>query len=357
MPAYSEHEPPMSETTGQPDLSVVLPVRNESAHILGVLEQLLRQSLTLERFEILVVDGMSTDDTRDKVRGLMEAHPNIRLLDNPAGLSGSGRNVGVRHARAPYVLFVDGHCRIPNPDMLSAVLAAFEGGALCISRPQPLIADGVDPFQAAASAARTSWLGHHTGSRIYTADDHLCSPLSAGCGYSRVLYLELGGIDESFDAGEDLEFNLRVHKRGIHAHHSRDFEVRYHPRGNVLSLFRQLYRYGYGRARMSRKHPSEFSPLSTVLMLFVLWMVLAPLAASVWNPALHLWAATTTAYGLCVTGLSAWLAMQRHVSFPLVVAAFLASHIGAGLGFLSGLVGGPRWAHAPTPKRRSETRA
>lgn len=337
----------MSDVTGKPELSVVVPVRNESEHIRDLLGQLLSQSLPATRYEILVVDGMSTDDTRARVQSLMSEHPNIRLLDNPAGFSGCGRNVGVERARAPHVLFVDGHCRITHRDMLASVLKAFEAGALCISRPQPLIADDVTPYQAAAAAARTSWLGHHAGSQIYTGDDHLCSPLSAGCGYARELYREMGGIDETFDAGEDLEFNLRVHQRGIFAHHSSDFEVGYFPRDGFVNLFRQLYRYGSGRARMSRKHPRQFSPLSTVLTLCVLWLLLMPLAIPFWEPALYLWAVPALVYAAGVVGLSAWLALRRGVSFSLTASAFVATHFGAGLGFLSGLVGGPRWSHCP----------
>jgi len=322
-------------------------VRNEAHYISDVLGQLLEQSLAPARFEILVVDGMSTDNTRDIVTALMSDHANVRLLDNPAGLSGCARNIGGEEARAPYLLFVDGHCRIQSHDMLAAVLKAFSDGALCVSRPQPLICDGVSHFQAAAAAARTSWLGHHTGSQIYTADDHLCSPLSAGCGYTRDLYRELGGIDEAFDAGEDLEFNLRVHQRGIYAHHSRDFEVGYFPRDTCLALFRQLYRYGNGRARMARKHPRQFSPLSLSLMLLVLWILLMPLIALGWSPAWRLWAAPTLAYALGIVSLSGWLALQRGVSWFSTITAFLASHFGGGIGYLSGLVGGPRWSHCP----------
>jgi succinoglycan biosynthesis protein ExoA len=337
----------MSEHHGNPDLSIIVPVRNESRHIRDVLEQLLDQSLDQARFEIIVVDGMSTDDTREIVLSMAETYPLIRLIENPAGLSGCARNLGVEVARAAYVLFVDGHCRIYSPDMLACVLKAFQDGALCVSRPQPLIREDVHSFQAAAAAARTSWLGHHTGSQIYTVDDHLCSPLSAGCGYKRDLYREMGGIDESFDAGEDLEFNLRVHQRGIYAHHSSEFEVGYFPRGSCRALFRQLYRYGSGRARMARKHPRQFSPLSTTLMLLVLWILLMPLAIPFWGSALRLWGAPTLLYAVGITGLSAWLALRQNVSWPLTVSAFLASHFGAGIGYLSGLVGGPRWSHSP----------
>ena len=135
----------------RPELSVIVPVRNEGAYIRDVLEQLLGQTLAPEAYEIIVVDGMSEDDTREVVASVMAEHPNVRLLDNPGGLSGSGRNVGAEHSEAPYLLLVDGHCRISSPDMLASVLQAFTDGALCVSRPQPPIRDGVSRFQAATA--------------------------------------------------------------------------------------------------------------------------------------------------------------------------------------------------------------
>jgi succinoglycan biosynthesis protein ExoA len=138
-----------------------------------------------------------------------------------------------------------------------------------------------------------------------------------------------------------------VHKRGIYAHHSQEFEVGYFPRRSFLALFRQLYRYGCGRARMARKHPRQFSPLSVTLMLLVLWMLLMPLVAPFWSQGWQLWAVPTLCYAGGVMALSGWLALRRGVSWPLTVAAFVASHFGGGLGYLSGLVGGPRWSHSP----------
>ncbi|MBK7703041.1 MAG: glycosyltransferase [bacterium] len=210
-----------------PELTVVMPIRNEADQIGSVLDQLHEQSLPPERFEILVVDGMSEDGTREIVQAMMGRRPGIRMFDNPRGLSGIARNIGVQHATTPYILFVDGHCRIESREMLATALVAFRRGERCLSRPQPLIGAGGRPFQTAASLARGSFLGHYAGSKIYEAADRHCNPLSAGCGYARDLYLELGGVDESFDAGEDLEFNLRVHQRGVMALHCHDLALAY----------------------------------------------------------------------------------------------------------------------------------
>ena len=328
-----------------PVLSVVMPVRNEELHLAAVLRQLLNQTLDPSVFEILVVDGMSDDGTRQVVRQLQEDNPHLQLLDNPARLASSARNVGAEKAKGRFVLFVDGHCRLQYQDMLEKVVQVFQSGEKCISRPQPLVAQKSGCFGEAVSLARSSQIGHYTGSKIYNSEDRRCNPLTAGCGYERELYWQLGGMDESFDAAEDLEFNYRVHRAGVDAFHSERFTVEYRPRSTPIGLFRQLYRYGYGRARMARKFPVTFSPLTTILGLMGLWCLTLPLLSLFWLPALFLFISTAMPY-LGLTALaSAWAARKRN---PLVWLktwfAFPAIHFGAGLGYLVGLVKGPDWS-------------
>lgn len=342
-----------------PDLTVVMPVRNEAAHILDVLRQIEAQTLPADRYEVLVVDGFSEDGTRDLVRHYAVDHPNVFLLDNPAFISGAARNIGAQHASAPYVLFIDGHCRLESPELLATSLEAFERGERCLSRPQPLATDGVAPFQKAVALARSSWFGHQVGSRIFTDEDHHCNPLSAGCGYARDLYLELGGVDERFDAGEDLEFNLRVHEAGVRALHSHTFAISYMPRASWRALFRQLYRYGYGRALMARKHPHTTSPLALGLGAMSLTLVVLLLIGLVWPPAAGLWLTLAGAYAVGAIGLGA-LQARGHGGPALalrIAACFPAVHLGAGFGYLSGLCGGPAWRHTPSRAERQRIAA
>ncbi len=328
------------------ELSIVVPVRNEEAHLGLVLEQLSKQSLPSEKYEILVVDGQSKDDTRGVALAAAAKYGNIKLLDNPKYRSGPARNVGANAASGKYLLFVDGHCDIPDNDMLVSVLEAFHSGEQCLSRPQPLLDEGAPPYGKAVSLARKSWLGHHTGSKIYQKRDRHCNPLSAGCAYTVDLFRKLGGIDEDFDAGEDLEFNLRVHRMGIKALHSHNFTVGYFPRTTFKALFRQIFRYGYGRARMAHKHQATFSPISFALGMFSLFLVLWPLIAAFWPPALWLWVMVVASYGT-ITGLtSMWQCRRLGLKTAFNVwSTFPAIHLGPGCGYLSGLIGGPSWCH------------
>ncbi|MBK8164614.1 MAG: glycosyltransferase [bacterium] len=331
-----------------PSLTVVMPVRNEVRHIGAVLDQLLAQSLAPERFEILVVDGMSTDGTRELVRDYSRRHDRIRLVDNPRFLAGSARNIGAFQARAPYIIFVDGHCRIASERMLESALKAFESGERCLSRPQPLYGDGEHVYSQAAALARSCVLGHHAGSRIYEDRVQHCDPVSAGCAYSRELYFAVGNTDEDFDAGEDIELNFRVKRLGVSAFHSNDLTVGYCARGSLGAVFRQLYRYGYGRARLLRKHPDAASLPPLALGAVTFGALVLPLLGIGWVPALRIWLLGIALYLLVVIGVSARLAsrVDGRLFGPLVLC-FPTIHFGAGLGFLAGLLRGPTLSHVP----------
>jgi len=330
----------------EPELSVIIPARNEERHIGMILADLLDQDLDPALYEILVVDGLSEDRTADLVTDLARHHPQLQLFQNPALLSSAARNIGARRARGRYLLYVDGHCRIPERQLLRKTLEAFRAGDCCLSRPQSFLTAGVTPFQKAAALARNSPFGHHAGSQIYSASSRECNPVSAGCGYTRELVLALGGFDESFDACEDLEFNWRVWRSGVMARHDPSFNVRYYPRGGVRALFRQLFRYGFGRARMLAKHPGAFSLPSCGLAGGCLLIAGLPLLGLLWQPLWWVWLFLALLYLAVVLAMSVLGAGQAEMKLlPLILASFVAIHAGAGLGFLSGLVGGPSGAH------------
>ncbi len=79
-------------------VSVIVPVRNEARHIERTLEQLTGQDYNRDYFEIIVIDGESTDGTSALVEKLAAAYGNIRLLTNPKRLSSAARNIAVREA-------------------------------------------------------------------------------------------------------------------------------------------------------------------------------------------------------------------------------------------------------------------
>jgi succinoglycan biosynthesis protein ExoA len=326
-----------------PLITVVVPVRNEAAFIRATLGQLLDQDYPADRFEIIVADGQSTDATAAIVRELARSFPNLRLLPNPKRWSSAGRNVGVRAARGEFVLIVDGHCDLANRRYLRDLASAFaRSGADCVGRPQPLDVTGASTLQKAIAAARSSRLGHHPESFIYSSKEQFVRPQSVAVAYRRELFDRLGFFDEQFDACEDVEFNHRLDRAGLRCFFTPRVRAHYYPRSSLSGLFRQMVRYGRGRVRLCRKHPDTFTLAGFMPGLFLLGLVLGPLAAwlSPWLAAFYF--GVLALYGLAVgwASVAAALRARNLRILPWLPAVFPTIHLGAGFGILRELVPG-----------------
>src|SRR5689334_18831953 len=195
-----------------PFVTVIVPVRNEEPFLEGTLRALLAQRYAPDRFEVIVADGQSHDDTVGIVRRLQDEFANLHLVYNPRRLSSAARNLGVRHARGDYVLVVDGHCELRSRDYLRQLAEVFERhGVESVGRPQPLDVGGATAVQRAIALARASRLGHNPGSFIYAAEGGFVPPQSVAVAYRRDVFGRVGYFDEAFDACEDVEFNHRLH--------------------------------------------------------------------------------------------------------------------------------------------------
>src|SRR5213076_1626439 len=107
----------------RPFVSVVVPCRDEARRIERCLESILASEYPRERLEVLVVDGMSGDGTREFVARLVEREPAIRLLDNPQRITPTALNIGIRAARGDVIVRMDAHVVYP-PDHIPRSVAA-----------------------------------------------------------------------------------------------------------------------------------------------------------------------------------------------------------------------------------------
>ncbi len=323
-----------------PSVSVIVPVRNESRSIEHTLRLLLTQDFPRDDFEVIVADGVSTDDTVLIVRRLQSEFSNLKLVFNSEKLASSGRNTGIRHATKDVMVIVDGHCHVPDRDYLQKLSAAFAtSGADCLGRPQPLDVESPTRFQEAVSAARSSRLGHNPDSDIYSNEAKFVPPQSTAVAYSRRVFHTIGLFDQEFDACEDVEFNERVHAAGLTCYFTPEVKIVYEPRGDFSALFYQLGRYGKGRAKLAFKHPKSLSLPALVPPLWTVWALGAgPLGLVV--PYLGwLWLASLALYAAVLLGAGAVLGRGK----PLAVGAripmvFVAIHFGFAWGFGKELV-------------------
>lgn len=118
-----------------PQLSAILPARNEEANIAAAVESLAQQTVPVE---IIVVNDASTDGTRAVLEQLAARLPQLRVIDNqqvPDGWVGKSYAIsrGVEHARAPWLLFTDADVRHRPQAAEKALADARRTGAALVS--------------------------------------------------------------------------------------------------------------------------------------------------------------------------------------------------------------------------------
>lgn len=332
-------------------ISVIVPVRNEARSIEATLRVLLTQDFPRDRFEVIVADGASTDETVAIVRRLQAEFENLRLVYNANRLSSAGRNTAIRHATGDAVVVVDGHCHIPDCNYLKNVAAAFAtSGADSLGRPQPLDVPNPTRFQRAVSAARSSRLGHNPDSDIYSSEPRFVPPQSTAIAYTRTVFHRIGLFDESFDACEDVEFNERLGAAGLTCYFTPAVKIVYEPRKCLGSLFYQLARYGKGRAKLAFKHPHSLTIPALVPPLWMMWVLVGGLASLVVPLLGWVWLASVGFYAAVLLAAGLVLGRRSTPGVALRIPGILtAIHFGFAWGFWKEVAKqiwpGLRWGH------------
>jgi succinoglycan biosynthesis protein ExoA len=330
----------------EPVISVVLPIRNEAKHIRTCLERLLGQDYPADKLEILVIDGMSEDGTRDIVREMMAEHPErrLKLLDNPKKIVPPALNIGIQAAEGEIIVRMDGHT-VPAPNYVSACVEALarSGAANAGGRLNPKSDRG---FGRAVMLAQSHPLGAGGAKFHYADEPQFVDTVYLGA-YRREIFERAGLFDESMVRNQDYEMNVRIRKAGGKIYLDPKIVSEYTPRDTPRKLWKQYFEYGWWRVETVRRHPDSLRWRQALPPAFVAAVVLLGLL-SFWPVARALLALALVPY-VAVLALTSWKLrrdLERPWQFGLAVAIM---HFAFGLGFWSSLLSGGRWPYRAAP--------
>ncbi|MCG2787111.1 MAG: glycosyltransferase family 2 protein [Anaerolineae bacterium] len=334
-----------------PSVTVILPIRNEAAYIERCLDAILAQNYTGE-IEIIVVDGMSIDDTRKRV-GQITQHSafSIRLLDNPGKIVPTGINIALRQARSEIIIRVDGHTLIA-PDYIYQCVESLQCSA-ADNVGGRMNAVGKTLFGKVVALATSTPFGVGGGRFHYSEKEELVDTVYMGA-WPRRVFEQIGLFDEELVRDQDDEFNYRIRAAGGKILLSPAIKSEYTVRSTPRALWRQYFQYGFWKIRVLQKHPRQMSIRQFVPPLFVLALLfsfalfllsISRLAPAHWHLILDTWYLIPVLYllaNLVASILTIYRAQKTtqspftiyHLLLPLIFAIL---HISYGLGFLLGL--------------------
>lgn len=330
-----------------PTVSIIVPCFNEQATIGGLLEAILAQSYPSAHMEVVIADGHSTDQTRQRITAFSQQHPQlaVRVVENPARSIPAGLNLAIAAAQGSTLLRLDAHSS-PQPDYVTRSLQALDEGKGWNVGGVWEVQPGQDTWLARAIAASAAHpLGVGDARYRYTTQAGAVDTVPFGA-FRRELVERIGAFDETLQTNEDYEFNARIRLAGGTVWLDPAIRSAYYARPTLGALARQYWRYGYWKWRMLRRYPGTLRLRQAVPPLFVLALLGLGGLSLLWAPAAWLLGAVVVSYALLLLVAALHKTIQgRQPSLLLgMPLAMMTMHLSWGAAFLWSLLssGAPR---------------
>lgn len=318
--------------SGNDLVTVIMPARDEAGFIDAALDGIQAQDYR-ELQIVVVVDGATRDDTAAIVARRAAADPRIELHHNPEGGIPKALNVALAAARGRWLVRVDAHSTVDEDYVRRNVARLREGAWGGVGGRKD--GHGVTPTGRAIAAALGSPFGvggsvYHHGETEQEVD-HI--PFGS---YPVALLRELGGWDEGLVANEDYEFDYRLRMAGHKLLFDPAIAISWHSRQTVADLYRQYRRYGHGKVAVALKHPASMRPRHVLVPAFLAYLALAAVVG-LRRPGIAAGMVAPYAAALAAASVQTGRQLETSQERRSVAPAFLAMHIGWGVGFWAGV--------------------
>jgi glycosyltransferase involved in cell wall biosynthesis len=310
---------------------VIIPARNEARYIVRCLTAVFDQDYPSDNLEVVVVDGCSSDETRDLVREFASAHPALTILTNSPGTIPHALNLGIRATRGPIIVRVDAHTIIRQDYISQCVRLLAATGADVVGGPA---CNRGDTFWGEViGRAMASRFGRPARFHRATGPENVDTVYMGA--FRRDTLEQVGLFNESVHINEDYELNYRIRKAGGRVYASSAIRSDYYNRPTLDALRLQFWNYGRWKGRVVRMHPASLQPRHLVAPLFVIALGVGAVLAALGYPAPL--ATLLVLYGGVCVAVSWHTARGAGIRVAATALVFLTMHLCWGAGVLSGL--------------------
>jgi glycosyltransferase involved in cell wall biosynthesis len=308
-------------------ISVICPVYNEVDNIEHIIK-FFTEAKPNEK-ELLIIDGGSTDGTREIVREWTKRDNSIILVENHKRYVPFGLNKAIKLSKGNIIIRLDGHSKYAQ-DYFEKVLETFKNTDADVVG-GPINAIGKTPVQKAVAYATATVFG--TGnSKIYDIKfkgytDHVY--LGA---WRKELFREVGNFDERLKVNHDDDFSYRIRSKGKTIFINPEIKSFYFPRSNFTNLIKQYFMYGYEKPIVNLNVIRKIKLRHVIPSFFLVYVLFIPLYFSI---------------PLMFMPLVSYLLMDFYFAFircklqfrlrMVVLIVYPAIHLAYGLGYVAGL--------------------
>ena len=324
-----------------PLTSIIIVCRNEENFISKCLDSIIDQDYPKDRLEILIIDGMSQDRTRELIKNYIKKYPYFKLFTNPKKITSTALNIGIKNSKAEAIILMGSHAIYQNNYISQCVKYLQDHnvdnvGGISIILPQnnTHVAKAIafslsNPFGAGNACYKTGYLGK----------PKLVDTVFGGC-YKRKVFEKIGFFHEELLRNQDLEFNLRLKKAGGKILLAPEIVSYYYPKPNFKSFFIHNFKDGFWVVFPLKFGIKTFSWRHLIPIFFVLVMASFSILAFFSLFFLYFLFLIISLYFLFNFCFSVKIATrEKNWRFLfLSPVAFICRHIGYGLGSIWGIL-------------------
>lgn len=326
-------------------VSLCMIAYNEAEALDGVLRDFQLQDYPHELIEVVLVDSMSTDATRDKMERFKNTDygfRNVTVVQCAKKNQAFSWNAALMTATGDVIIRVDAHARIPR-NFVSRNVYNLNQGEYVVGGGRPNITSDVSSWKLTLLAAEDSLFGSSVASyrRPPTQKEYLDSLFHAA--YRREVIQKVGGFNENLGRTEDNEFHYRIRKAGYKLCCCPDIISYQHSRNNLKDMIRQKYSNGRWIGLTLSECPGCLSYFHFAPFAFVMMIILCSIIAALGCPILLY--TLLIVYGMfdIVNAVGCFTMKNLQPQFIFLPFIFPILHVSYGVGTIVGLIQIPFW--------------
>lgn len=320
-------------------LTVICPIYNEEKYIAKCIESIMQQDYPKEKLEVLFVDGMSKDRTREIINSYLPKCPYIRLLDNPMKIVPYAMNKGISEAKGDVIIRIDAHTLYEKNYFSALVKRLYELGADNVGAVCKTDVLNKNSKTLAIREVLSNRFG--VGNSVFrTGIDRIMEvdTVPFGC-WRKEVFEKYGLYDIRLVRNQDIELNKRILRGGGKIFIVPDTYCTYLARETFSGLAKNNFSNGKWNI-LTVYFTKQFDSLSLrhfIPLIFILSLIIPSLLSIVYLPFVILSLLSLIAYLLLIGGISLKLCFSKKLNFFYLLTSFIVLHVSYGWGSLVGL--------------------
>lgn len=255
-------------------VSIIIPTYNEEKYIEKCIESIMNNDYPEK--EILVIDGMSTDKTRE----ILKRYENIKIIDNEQKITPVAMNIGIKNSYGDFVMIAGAHTTYSKNYISECVKKIEEEkcdvvGGTVINKPgnQSKMAQNIStvlshPFGVGGGKYRTGY-----------SKESLVDTVAYGI-YKKEIFETVGLFNENLVRNQDIDLNLRIKRAGYKLMLVPQAKATYYSRTNLKKLLLNNFSNGYWVINSAKYSKIPFSVRHLIPLFFLLFIILGSIISS-----------------------------------------------------------------------------